>query len=104
MNKKRNASTQCSEDQFEEVMDALERTAQTKQPFASVDNPPVLSLPDLQSAIEDDLSDSTRSFVKEIYEHWKTRRLRANNRPLVPSLKVWLPRCIFHAPLTRCAV
>ena len=85
-------------------MDALERTAQTKQPFASVDNPPVLLLSDLQPAIEDDLSDSTRSFVKEIYEHWKTRRLRTNNRPLVPSLKVWLPRYTFHAQLTRCAV
>ena len=88
LNRKRNASTQCSEDQFEETMDVLERTAQAKQPYAAVDNPPVLSLEEMEPAFDDEMTDSTRPFVKEIYEYWKTRRLRTNNRALVPSLKV----------------
>ena len=88
MNRKRNASTQCSEDQFEEAMDVLERTAQAKQPYAAVDNPPVLALEEMEPAFDDEMTDSTRPFVKEIYEYWKTRRLRTNNRALVPSLKV----------------
>lgn len=97
MNRKRNASTQCSEDQFEEVMDVLEKTAQLKQPFAAVDNPPVLTLEEMEPAFDDELTDSARPFVKEIYEHWKTRRLRTHNKILVPSLKVrpiaFFPTC-----------
>ena len=69
-------------------MDLLEKTAQVKQPYAAVDSPPVLSLEEMEPALDDELTDSTRPFVKEIYEHWKTRRLRTNNKPLNPSLKV----------------
>ena len=85
-------------------MDVLEKTAQVKQPFAAVDNPPVLSLAELQPAIDEDLTDSTRSFVKEIYEHWKTRKLGTNNRPLIPSLKVGLLTYIYQVLLTHCTV
>ena len=69
-------------------MDVLEKAAQSKQPYAAVDNPPVLSLEDMEPAFDDDLTISTRPLVREIYEHWKTRRLGTNNRLLVPSLKV----------------
>lgn len=87
MNQKRNASTQCSEDQFEEVMNIFEETAQAKQPFSAVDNPPVLVYEEMENAIDENLDDSARPFVKDIYEHWKTRRLRDGNHSLVPGLK-----------------
>ena len=88
MNKKKHASTQCSEDCFEEVMNCFEQTAQTKQPYAAVDNPPVLSYNDIETSMDDYLDDHARSFAKDIYEHWKARRLSNGNRPLVEGLKV----------------
>ena len=87
INRKRHASTQCSEDQFEEVMNLFEETAQAKQPYAAVDNPPVLAYDEMESAIDENLDDAARSFTKDIYEHWKTRRLEDGNKSLLPSLK-----------------
>ena len=87
INQKRNASTQCSEDEFEEVVNLFEETAQAKQPYAAVDNPPVLVYEEMESALDENIDDSIRPFTKEIYEHWKTRRLENTNHPLVPSLK-----------------
>ena len=88
VNKKRNASTQCSEDQFEEIMNCFEETAQVKQPYAAVDSPPVLSYDEIESSMDDYLDDHARPFTIEIYEHWKTRRLEAGNRSLITGLKV----------------
>ena len=88
MTKKRDASTQCSEDQFEEIMNCFEETAQVKQPYAAVDNPPVLSYDEIESSMDDYLDDHARAFTREIYEHWKTRRLEAGNKSLITGLKV----------------
>ena len=88
LNKKRNASTQCSEDQFEEVMNCFEETAQVKQPYAAVDSPPVLSYEEIESSMDDYLEDHMRPLTKDIYEHWKARRLKTGNKPLVEGLKV----------------
>ncbi|MCJ1307529.1 Enhancer of polycomb-like protein 1 [Agyrium rufum] len=86
----RNAATQCSEDHFEEVMNLFEETSHTKQPFAAVDNAPVLSWDEMNGAIPDDFDPVARTFTRPIYEHWKSRRLKNNNRILMPSLKVSL--------------
>lgn len=98
MNKKRNASAQCTEDQFEEVMHCFEETAQAKQPYAAVDSPPVLSYEEIESSMDDYLEAHTAPFTRDIYEHWKARRLQAGNKPLVESLKVLLSLKI---PLTN---
>ncbi|KAJ6023356.1 uncharacterized protein N7446_013716 [Penicillium canescens] len=88
MNQKRDASAMpCTEDIFEEVMNFFEETAQTKQPYASVDNPPVLSFADMQDMMDASLEDSMKPFAKEIYEHWKSRRMAVQNNPLVAQLK-----------------
>lgn len=87
-NKKRNASTQCSEDQFEEAMNFFEETAQAKQPYAAVDSPPVLLYEDMEGSFDENIDDAVRTFAKDIYEHWKRRRLEAANRPLTTGLKV----------------
>ncbi|THC92028.1 hypothetical protein EYZ11_008495 [Aspergillus tanneri] len=86
-NQKRDAAGRCSEDQFEEVMNFFEETAQAKQPFAAVDNPPVLSFSDLQESMDAAVEDSVRRFAKDMYEHWKSRRMSAGNRSLVSNLK-----------------
>lgn len=89
MNQKRDASQpSCTEDQFEEVMNFFEETTQTKQPFAAVDNPPVLSFADMQDSMDAAVEDSVKQFAKDIYEHWKSRRMAAGNKSLVSNLKV----------------
>ncbi|KIW72970.1 hypothetical protein PV04_01126 [Phialophora macrospora] len=77
----------CSEDQFEEVMNFFEETAQTKQPFAAVDSPPVLPLEELQDQIDDTVPAFVRNLSRFIYEHWRTRRTATGNRSLAPRLK-----------------
>ena len=87
MNQKRPTSQECSEDQFEEVMNFFEETSAAKQPFAAVDSPPVLSYEEMEHSFDENLSDSCRTFAIEIYDFWKEQRLQKGNRPLMPALK-----------------
>ncbi|PKY06837.1 enhancer of polycomb-like protein 1 [Aspergillus campestris IBT 28561] len=87
MNQKRGPSSRCTEDQFEEVMNFFEETAQAKQPFAAVDSPPVLSFQEMQDSMDAAVEDSVKRFSKDIYEHWKSRRMSNNNQSLLPHLK-----------------
>ncbi|KAF2012579.1 hypothetical protein BU24DRAFT_464955 [Aaosphaeria arxii CBS 175.79] len=86
-NQRRDKRERCSEDEFEEVMNFFEETSQTKQPFAQVDNAPVLSFEDLQAEFDETISESSRRFAKDIYSHWKEQRLLKENHPLLPQLK-----------------
>jgi enhancer of polycomb-like protein len=88
MNQPRDSSTQCTEDQFEEVMNFFEETAQSRQPFAAVDNPPTLSYSEMEESFDVVIEDSIKRFAKDIYEHWKSRRIKNDNHPLQPTLKV----------------
>ncbi|EEA18929.1 Enhancer of polycomb-like protein 1 [Talaromyces marneffei ATCC 18224] len=88
MNEKRDPSTPaCTEDQFEEVMYFFEETAHTKQPFASVDSPPVLSYAEIEDSFDAAVDEHIKRFAKDIYEHWKKRRISVGNHPLQISLK-----------------
>ncbi|KAL8874554.1 MAG: hypothetical protein Q9174_000141 [Haloplaca sp. 1 TL-2023] len=84
----RDASTSCSEDHFEEVMNFYEATAQAKQPYAAVDNSPVLTYQEIEDAFEENLDAPPKHFHKEIYEHWKARRLNTGNRSIAFNLKL----------------
>jgi enhancer of polycomb-like protein len=86
-NQRKGKSVHCSEDEFEECMNFFEETSQTKQPYATVDNAPVLSYEDLEAEFDETISESARRFAKDVYSHWKSQRLLKNNRPLLPSLK-----------------
>lgn len=77
----------CTEDQFEEVMNFFEETAQTKQPFAAVDSPPVLPLEELQEQFDNTIPPHVKNLSKFLYEHWKARRTITGNRGLAPRLK-----------------
>ena len=88
LNAKRPKHSQCSEDQFEEVMQFFEETAAAKQPYASVDNPPVLSCEQFEQSFDDESIDIvTRAFAREIYPHWKEAREKQNNTAIMPTLK-----------------
>lgn len=77
----------CSEEQFEEVMSFFEETCSDKQPYATLDNAPVLSYNDMEAEFNETISDSCRLHAKDIYEHWKTMRTKSLNHPLMPSLR-----------------
>jgi enhancer of polycomb-like protein len=94
MNEKRDPANRCTENQFEEVMHFFEETAQTKQPFAAVDNPPVLNFSEiLQDGMDAAVEDSVKRFAKDVYEHWKSTRTEIGNQSLMPSLKVSFRPC-----------
>ncbi|KAI9850682.1 MAG: Enhancer of polycomb-like protein 1 [Thelocarpon superellum] len=88
LNQKKPVSSQCSEDLFEEVMDFFEQTARLKQPFAAVDNPPVVTWEEMESSFDETLEEKGRSLAPEIYPHWKARRLKRGNKTLMPGLKL----------------
>ncbi|KAI9826885.1 MAG: Enhancer of polycomb-like protein 1 [Thelocarpon impressellum] len=88
MNSKKPASSHCSEDQFEEVMDFFEQTARSRQPFAAVDNPPVVTYEEMEGAFDETIDENARPFAREIYDHWKDQRLRRGNKPLPSNLKL----------------
>ncbi|ETN45543.1 uncharacterized protein HMPREF1541_09375 [Cyphellophora europaea CBS 101466] len=76
-----------TEDQFEKVMNFFEEAAQTRQPYAAVDSPPVLALEELEEQFDDTHDAEVRSFTKVVYDHWAARRSNNNNRGLAPHLK-----------------
>jgi enhancer of polycomb-like protein len=78
----------CTEDQFEQVMGFFEETVHTKQPYASVDNAPVLPLEEFEEQFDDTIGLTVRRLAQYVYEHWKSRRLDSANHSLQPSLKV----------------
>lgn len=79
--------SECTEDWFEQVMNAFEETSVMRQPFSAVDNPPVLSLEEMEASFNDTVEDGARFFAREIYDYWKAERIKRGNRNLVPKLK-----------------
>jgi len=75
----------CSEDTFEEVMSFFEETSQRLQPFANVDNAPVLSLEDMEQNVDENVSEAARRWIKVIYQHWLQRK---GSRAIMPAIKV----------------
>lgn len=86
-NEKQGKKLHCSEDEFEEVINFFEEKTKDKQPYADVDNSPVLAFEDFEAEFDETISESARRFAKEFYLHWKNQRLLKGNRPLLPSLK-----------------
>ncbi|KAL3432178.1 enhancer of polycomb-like protein 1 [Aspergillus tetrazonus] len=87
MNEKRDPADRCTEDQFEEVMNFFEETVRLKQPYAAVGSAPVLSFAEMQESMDATVEDYVRRLAKDVYDHWKTRRLNNGNQSLLPSLK-----------------
>jgi enhancer of polycomb-like protein len=79
--------SQCSEDVFEEAMDFFEETSQRLQPFAGLDNAPILSLQEMEQAREEPISADAQKFLKLIYQYWVSKK---DNRSIMPAIKVRL--------------
>lgn len=86
-NQKQGKRPHCSEDAFEEIINFFEEKTQEKQPYADVDNSPVLAFEDLETEYDESISELARRFAKDVYSHWKNQRLLRGNRPLMPTLK-----------------
>ena len=89
-NQKRPTSKGCSVDEFEELMDFFEQISKSRQPFATVDNAPVISFQEMSQSPEfhETVSESARILAAEVYEHWKDKRMQRGHKPLMPSPKV----------------
>ncbi|PSK56674.1 hypothetical protein B9Z65_6298 [Elsinoe australis] len=74
-------------DTFEEIMSFFESAATTRQPFASIDNAPVLAFEELQAGYDDTISPEGQKWAAEVYPHWHSLRLAKGNRSLMPNLK-----------------
>lgn len=85
-NQKKPPSAQCSEDDFEKIMEAFETTADRQTPFAAVDNT-VAGFEMMEFALKQEVDKKAQAFAKDIYDYWKTRRQCSSNRPLQPTLK-----------------
>lgn len=76
---------QCSEDTFEEVMNFFEESSTQLQPFANVDNAPILSLEEMERSLDDSTPPEAQKWLRPVYEYWV---LRKGSRPLMPTIKV----------------
>lgn len=86
-NLKKSPSAQCSEDDFEKIMEAFESTADRQAPFAAVDNT-VVGYDLMEISLKQEVDSKTvQAFASDVYEYWKERRQSSANRPLQPSLK-----------------
>lgn len=85
-NQKRTPTNQCSEDDFEKIMEVFETTADRQTPFAAVDNT-VVGFDMIEIILKQEIEKKAQAFAKDIYEYWKTRRQSSSNRPLQPTLK-----------------
>lgn len=86
-NQKKSKGVQCSEDEFEQVINFFEEATLEKQPYADVDNTPVLTYEELEALFDERIPEHARRFANDIYSHWKAERERRLNRPLMPTLK-----------------
>ncbi|KAF2768490.1 hypothetical protein EJ03DRAFT_343976 [Teratosphaeria nubilosa] len=84
---------QCSEDIFEEVMNFFEETSARLQPFANVDNAPILSLEEMERNInghDDGISQplplEAQKWLRPIYDYWASKK--TGHPQLMPAIKV----------------
>ena len=77
--------SQCTEDTFEEVMNFFEETSARLQPYANVDNAPMLTLDEMERSIDDSVSLEAQQWLRPVYEYWI---LKKGSRPLMPAIKV----------------
>ncbi len=85
-NQTRSAASQCSEDDFEKIMEVFETTAARQAPFAAVDQT-VVAYDTMETILKMEIDKKAQVFTKDIYEYWRTRRQVSGNRSLQPTLK-----------------
>lgn len=79
-------TTQCSEDDFEKIMEIFGEVSDIQAPHSSVDGF-VVSFDDMILSLRQQVDEQILIFAKDIYEHWKARKQDSNGLPLQPTLK-----------------
>ncbi|KAK4058596.1 Enhancer of polycomb-like protein 1 [Microbotryomycetes sp. JL221] len=79
-----------AEDDFERVMEMMEKTCDKKAPMAHVDINSLPSISDMEDAFDDPLADESlqplKPFIQIIYPHWKQRRIKRKGKTVIPQL------------------
>lgn len=84
-------TTPLSEDDFELIMEVFETVTDQKAPMAHVNINLLPSLDDFDAAFDDPLRPSLtklKSYAKDVYPHWKQRRVARGGKPVCPHLDV----------------
>jgi len=88
---KRSTGAQCSEDTFEEVMQHFENMVAAKLPYLHLEpdiEEKIASLKDMEEVFDESHSPAVRKFAKDIYDHWKQRRIARGGRTIMPTIRV----------------
>lgn len=87
-NQKRSLAQQCTEDNFEKIMEIFEATAALQTPYAAVDNT-VVPFDVMESQLKQGMENNKKAldFAKDIYEYWRSRRQASGNKSIQPILK-----------------
>lgn len=83
-----------SEDDFEQLMELFEQTTERKAPMAHVNLSLLPRLDDMDEALLDPLRPELarlRPYAREVYAHWRTRRVARGGKSVIPQLDV---RCL----------
>ncbi|RPB25342.1 hypothetical protein L211DRAFT_117046 [Terfezia boudieri ATCC MYA-4762] len=88
---KRSTGAQCSEDTFEEVMQHFENTVAAKLPYLHLESDieeKITPLKDMEEAFDESHSSAVRKFAKDIYDHWRQRRIARGGRTIMPTIRI----------------
>lgn len=86
-NRGRNAREGLSEDNFERIMESLEKTAEEATPYAGLDST-ILPYETLSKELKKRTNDpELLNVAADVYEHWKARRETSSGHSIQPSLK-----------------
>lgn len=88
---KRSTGAQCSEDTFEDVMQHFESQVAIKLPYLHLETDlegKIVPFEEMESAFDETHSPVVRKFAREIYDHWKERRIQRGGRTIMPTIRV----------------
>ena len=88
---KRSTGAQCSEDTFEEVMQHFENMVAAKLPYLHLESDieeKITSLKDMEEVFDESHGSAISKFAKDIYDHWKQRRIARGGRTIMPTIRV----------------
>ncbi|KAL1304480.1 hypothetical protein AAFC00_003470 [Neodothiora populina] len=76
-----------TEDILEEVITFFEHKTTELQPQAAIDHPPPPEFEQFEEVYDDEISADGRTWAKDVYSHWQTRKAQKGNRSLLAPLK-----------------
>lgn len=81
----------CSELAFETIMDHFEGICNERQPFLSTDLSSILTWQEMEPTFAKTPAAAYKLYAKQIYAHWRERRVANVGLPIMPSLRTEEP-------------